>query len=110
MWPAHMTVKLGKYLIDPVAGQFKRSWNDLSRSLILKAENDPGVRLGLPGGETTSVYTWASWEPDGRDHQLSYFKLTHEIHKRTRDWRTAPDADPGRRKRIVQDGIAALRQ
>lgn len=110
MWPAHMTVKLGEYLIDPVIGQTKRPWNDMARSAILKADNDPGLRLPLPGGETTSVYTCSGWEMRGREYGLAYFKLTHGIHKRTRSWENAPDANPVRRERLVRDGVAILQQ
>lgn len=108
MWPAHMTVKMGKYLIDPTSGQFRRPWNDLSRSIILKANDDPGVPLTLQENVMASVYTWSVWEVEGRIHQLAYFKLTREIQKRTRDWQSAPDADLERRKRIVEDAMSIL--
>ncbi len=110
LWPAHMTVKLGDYLIDPVIGQTKRPWNDMARSAILKANRDPGVPLTLQNGEKARVYTWNYWDIDGREYRLAYFKLTHEIHQRTRDWKNAPDANPVRRERLVRDGIAILQQ
>ncbi|MHA6643721.1 hypothetical protein [Mesorhizobium sp. A623] len=110
LWPAHMTVKLGDYLIDPVIGQTKRPWNDMPRSMILQADRDPGVPLELGKGGAAKIYTWAFWNDGNADYRLSYFKLTHDIHKRTRDWKSSPDANPERREWIVRDAIALMQR
>ena len=105
-WNAHMTVRLGDILLDPTHGQTKREWNYSPYTAAFVVNGNPQQRLKISQGfdayPTVVNYHWSN----GCHFRVAYFQLNQAVDRRTRRWKTAPDARPDRRTRLVADAVA----
>lgn len=98
---AHMTVRLGDFIIDPTSGQTSRFWNCVPRASAFLICNGGIETIEIAPTSSVRVLALHHYEERGRRYQVGYFRLPRSVRLRARNWRNSPDARPERRRPIV---------
>lgn len=104
-WNAHMTVRIGDILLDPTHGQTKRHWNNSPYAAAFLFANTFEHRLDINKDmfvrPSAIHYHWYN----ANRFRTAYFNLSGKADIRTRAWRSAPDALPARREKLVAKAL-----
>lgn len=107
-WPAHMVVRLGDIVLDPTCGQTQRFWNAAPDAAALMFEPKSGRKVELEDWGKANVRAQHCYGHAEFDYCVTYFELTRSIARRIGYWVNTGDANPWRRKSLVQSSARLL--
>ena len=101
LWNAHMTVRLGDFLLDPTSGQTKRPWNCAPWASAFLIGNAGVKTIEIEPNLPVKVTTLHRYQEKDRLFQVAYFRLTRSVRLRTCNWQKSADARSEKRRALV---------